>query len=197
MKQFSAFLFMLGLVLATGTAFAADTYKIDPVHSSIGFSVQHLMVSQVTGQFDSYDGTIVYNKDAIADTKVNATIQVASINTRNDKRDEHLRNSDFFDVAKFPTISFFSKQVTPNLITGSLTLKGVTKEVSLPATILGPTKSLDGSTVIGISASLKINRQHFNMTWNKALDQGGVAIGDDVTITINIEAKREEPAKGL
>jgi polyisoprenoid-binding protein YceI len=183
-------LFLLSFLLILSQVYAADTYKVDPVHSSIGFSVQHLMVSQVTGQFDKYEGTIVYSKDALADSKIQASVQASSINTHNDKRDEHLRSADFFDTAKFPMITFVSKQITPDLIVGNLTLKDVTKEVSIPAKILGPVKTPSGSTVIGITGSFKINRQDYNVKWNKALDQGGVMVGDDVTININIEAAR-------
>ncbi len=186
-------MFVLGIILITVEAFASDTYKIDAVHSTLGFSVTHLMVSQVTGQFDQYEGTVVYNPDDLAHSEISVTIQTSSINTHVSKRDEHLRGTDFFDAAQFPTITFISKNITPALITGDLTIKGVTKEVSIPATILGPVKSPSGSMVIGITASFKLNRQDYGIKWNKVLDQGGVAVSDEVTANINVEAQNKEP----
>ncbi len=178
-----------GIMVMVTSAFAADSYTMDQSHSTIGFSVTHMMVSQTTGQFDQFDGTVVYDPNDLANSKIHVTIPTASINTREAKRDEHLRGTDFFDAVQFPTMTFVSKNITASLITGDLTIKGVTKEVSIPAAILGPVKTMSGSTVIGISGSFKLNRQDYGITWSKALDQGGVAVGDEVTVNINVEAQ--------
>jgi polyisoprenoid-binding protein YceI len=184
-----------GSLLIVNSSSAADVYKIDPVHSSIGFSVTHLMVSQVTGQFDKFEGTISYDPGAVLDSKASAAVEVASVNTRDAKRDAHLRSADFFDADKFPAIKFVSKTITPSFIVGDLTIKDVTKEVNIPITILGPVKTPGGAMVIGITGSFKINRQDYNVKWNKTLDQGGVMVSDDVTINVNIEADKAAAAK--
>jgi len=185
---------MLGLFLAVGfmsQAMAADAYKIDPAHSTIGFAVKHMMVSNTNGAFDKYDGAIEYNPADLANSKISVTIAVDSINTRNEKRDGHLKSPDFFDAAKFPSITFVSKKITPATITGDLTIKGVTKEVVIPAIIAGPVKGMMGDA-IGINATFTINRQDYGVTWNKTLDQGGVAVGNDVVINVSIEANKAE-----
>jgi len=188
----AAVILLLGIVLITGKAFAASSYKIDPVHSSLGFSVIHMMVSKVTGQFDQYEGTIIYDPNDLAHSQISVTVQASSINTHEPKRDGHLRSSDFFDVAQFPVITFTSKKITPDFIIGDLTMKGVTKEISVPGTILGPVKTSPDSLVIGISGSFKLNRQDYGIKWNKMLDQGGVAISDEVTVNVNLEAQKKE-----
>lgn len=184
-------MFVSGIMVMVSSAFAADSYTLDQGHSTLGFSVAHMMVSQITGQFDQYDGTVVYDSNDLANSKINVTIQTASINTRLAKRDEHLQGADFFDAAQFPTMTFVSKNITANLIIGDLTIKGITKEVSIPAAILGPVKAMSGSMIIGISGSFKLNRQDYGITWSKTLDQGGVAVGDEVTVNINVEAQME------
>lgn len=184
-------MFVSGIMMMVTSAFAADSYTMDQSHSTLGFSVTHMMVSQITGQFDQYDGTVVYDPNDLANSKINVIIQTASIDTRVAKRDEHLQGADFFNAAQFPTMTFVSKNITASLITGDLTIKGVTKEVFIPAAILGPVKTMSGSTVIGISGSFKLNRQDYGITWNKTLDQGGVAVGDEVTVNINVEAQME------
>ncbi len=184
-------MFVSGIMLMVTSAFASDSYTIDTTHSTLGFSVTHMMVSQVTGRFDQYDGTVVYDPNDLANSKINVTIQTASINTHAAKRDEHLQGADFFDAAQFPTMTFVSKNITTSLMTGDLTIKGVTKEVSIPAAILGPVKAMSGSMIIGISGSFKLNRQDYGITWSKTLDQGGAAVGDEVTVNINVEAQME------
>src|SRR5260221_14786395 len=127
---------ILGLFMALSfvstAVLAADSYKIDPVHSNLGFSVKHMMVSNVIGQFDQYDGKIMFDPKDLANSKIDVTIQVSSINTRNEKRDGHLKSPEFFDATKFPTITFVSKKITATDMTGDLTVKGVTKEVTIP-----------------------------------------------------------------
>ncbi|MBT1074031.1 YceI family protein [Geobacter grbiciae] len=175
-------------------AFAfASTWTIDPDHSNVGFKVRHLMVSNVKGNFDKHSGTVEINDKDITKSKVNVSIDTASINTNVQKRDEHLRSADFFDVAKYPTMTFVSKKVAKNgknklKVTGDLTLHGVTKQVVLD--VEGPTKeSKDpwGNIRKGATATTKINRKDFGLVWNAALETGGVAVGDEIAITLEIE----------
>jgi polyisoprenoid-binding protein YceI len=191
---------ILGLFTAlsflTAPVWAADSYKIDPVHSSIAFSVKHMMVSNTVGQFDKYDGEIMYDPKDLENSKINITIEADSINTHNDKRDDHLKSEEFLDSSKYEDITFVSKKITSNQIVGDLTIKGVTKEISIPATITGPVKGMMGD-IIGISGSFTINRQDFGVSFNKTLDQGGLAVGNDVTVTVGIEAAKEGPAKDV
>ncbi len=190
MKKTVLSLFLTVVLFAATQAFAADTYKIDPAHSSIGFTVKHMMVSTVPGQFDKFDGTIAYGASDLANSKLSVTIPADSIDTHMDKRDEHLKSPDFFDVAKFPTITFVSKSITATNVVGDLTIKGVTKEVTIPLTVSGPVKAM-GKEMIGLNGSFTLNRQDYGLNWNKTLDQGGVALANEVTINISIEADKE------
>ena len=172
---------------------SATTWNIDPDHSNIGFKVRHLMVSNVKGSFDKHTGVVDINDKDITKSKVEVTIDTASINTNVQKRDEHLRSADFFDVAKYPTMTFVSKKVAKAgkdklKVTGDLTLHGITKEVVLD--VEGPTKeSKDpyGNIRSGVVAGTKINRKDFGLVWNAALETGGVAVGEEVTISMEIE----------
>jgi polyisoprenoid-binding protein YceI len=172
---------------------SAAVWTIDPDHSNVGFKVRHLMVSNVKGSFDKHTGTVDINDTDITKSHVTVTIDTNSINTNVQKRDDHLRSPDFFDVAKFPAMTFVSKKVARAgqdrlKVTGDLTLHGVTKEVVLD--VEGPSKeSKDPWGVIrrGASASTKINRKDFGLVWNKALETGGIAVGEEVSITLEIE----------
>jgi polyisoprenoid-binding protein YceI len=171
------------------------TYTIDPSHSSVHFSVRHLMVSNVRGEFSRLSGTIQFDPDNPAASSVQASIDVASINTREPQRDGHLKSADFLDVEKFPTITFTSKQVTPHeggaTITGDLTIHGVTHPITLD--VEGSTEEVKdpwGNQRIGMSGTTKLSRKEFGLTWNTSLEAGGVLIGDEVKITIDIEALR-------
>ena len=188
MRQKVQALIMFVALLTSSVVFAADTYTIDPNHTSFGFTVKHMMISNVPGEFDKFDGQVIYSPTDLANSKVNVTIDVSSINTRIDKRDAHLKSPDFFDAAQFPTITFVSTKFTPTAITGNLTMKGVTKEITIPVTISGPVKTMMGGQAIGITGSVTINRQDYGVNWNKVLDQGGVAVSNDVAISISIEA---------
>lgn len=179
-------------------AFAfASTWVIDPEHSNIGFKVRHLMVSNVKGSFDKHTGTVDINDKDITKSKVEVSIDTKSINTNVQKRDEHLRSADFFDVAKFPTMTFVSKKVAKAgndklKVTGDLTLHGVTKEVVLDVEGLSQeSKDPWGNIRRGATASTKINRKDFGLVWNKALETGGVVVGDEITITLEIEMIRK------
>ncbi len=197
-----SFVFAAGVILAgtaclpAGRVWAADTYTIDPVHSNFGFSVTHMMVSTVTGVFGDFQGSITYDPKDPASFKADAAIQVKSIDTRLPKRDDHLRSPDFFDAEKFPTITFtakkLDKQDTQTVLAGDLTMKGVTKEVFIPVTIAGPVQGMNGASVIGLSGSFTLNRQDYGVSWNKALDNGGFVVSDDVKVNINIEAHQNK-----
>jgi polyisoprenoid-binding protein YceI len=181
------------ITLTLPLAAFASTWTIDPDHSNIGFKVKHLMVSNVKGSFDKNSGTVDINDKDFTKSKVEVTIDTNSINTNVQKRDEHLRSADFFDVAKFPIMTFVSKKVAKAgkdklKVTGDLTLHGVTRSVVLD--VEGPSaESKDpwGKIRRGASASTKINRKDFGLTWNKALETGGVVVGEEITITLEIE----------
>jgi polyisoprenoid-binding protein YceI len=181
------------LVLALPFAALAATWSIDPEHSNIGFKVRHLMVSNVKGSFEKFSGTVDINDKDITKSRVEVSIDTNSINTSVQKRDNHLRSADFFDVAKYPAMTFVSKKVAKAgkdslKVTGDLTLHGVTKEVVLD--VEGPSpESKDpwGNIRKGASATAKINRKDFGLNWNKALETGGVVVGDEISITLEIE----------
>ncbi len=172
---------------------SATTWNIDPDHTNIGFKVRHLMISNVRGSFEKHSGLVDINDKDITKSKVEVTIDTASINTNVQKRDEHLRSADFFDVAKYPTMTFVSKKVAKAgkdklKVTGDLTLHGITKEVVLD--VEGPSgESKDPYGVIrrGAVAGTKINRKDFGLVWNKALETGGIAVGEEITISLEIE----------
>jgi len=189
-------LFVL-IFLTPLSARAADSYDIDVAHSNISFSVQHLMVSTTRGDFSDYTGTILFDKDNPINSQFDITIKVASIDTRNQQRDEHLRTAEFFDVEKYPAITFNSTKIEGSAsnytLTGQLTMHGVTKEINIPATIAGPIKSPFGDEAIGITCEFTVNRQDYGVSWNKQLDAGGVVVGDDVKVTVSIEAHRKPP----
>ncbi len=187
------------LALALPAVASASTWTIDPEHSNVGFKVRHLMVSNVRGNFERHSGSIEINDKDITKSKVAVTIDTTSINTNVEKRDAHLRSADFFDVAKYPTMTFTSKRVVKAgkdrlKVTGDLTLHGVTREVVLD--VEGPSQeSKDpwGNIRRGASASTTINRKDFGLLWNKALETGGVVVGDEVTITLEIEMIKVQP----
>jgi polyisoprenoid-binding protein YceI len=175
------------------------TWNIDPAHSSAQFSVRHMMISSVKGEFTKITGRAVYDPEKPESLSAEATIDVNTINTREPDRDNHLKSADFFDVAKFPTITFKSKRATKGpdglKLTGDLTIHGVTREVTLD--VEGPTPPLKdpwGFTRVGASATTRINRKDFGLTWNQALEAGGVLVGDEVKITVDVElvAQTEE-----
>lgn len=184
-------------VLALPAAAPAGTWELDSAHTGVQFKVRHLMVSYVRGDFEKVSGEIVYDEQDVSKSSADITIDAASINTRVAKRDKHLRSPDFLDVAKHPSITFKSKKVEKAgngklKMTGDLTIRGATREVVLE--VEGPTppiKDLQGKTRVGGIASTRINRKDFGLTWNKALETGGVVVGDEVEITIDIEILKE------
>ena len=196
MKTISRFIALV-VTLALPALGLAATWTIDPEHSNVGFRIRHLMVSNVKGTFDTYTGTVEINDQDISKSKVMVTIDTKSINTRVQKRDDHLRSADFFDVARFPTMTFVSKKVVPDgkekvTVTGDLTIRGVTREVVLDVEGLTPeTKDPWGNFRKGATGTTTINRKDFGLVWNKALETGGVAVGEEVTITLEIEMIRK------
>lgn len=178
---------------ATTPSTAVTTWKIDPVHSIAEFRVRHMMISNVRGQFTGVSGTLSYNENDLARSRVEASIDVATIDTRDPQRDGHLKSADFFDVEKFPTMTFTSSRVTRKgdgkaAVAGSLNLHGTTREVEFA--VEGPTPPVKdpwGNLRIGLSATTKIDRRDFGLTFNAALDAGGVMVGDEVSITLELE----------
>ena len=193
----SSSLIALVLVIAAPLAASADTWQIDPVHTTVGFSVRHMMISNVRGQFTKVAGTITAKDSDPASVKVEATIDTSSIDTRSADRDADLKSANFLDVAKYPTMTFKSKKIEPAgtgkwKMVGDLTLHGVTKEVTLE--VEGPTAPIKdpyGNTRAGASATTKINRKDFGLAWNKALEAGGAVVGDEVTVSIDVEAVKK------
>lgn len=180
------------LLFLAAPAWSADTYQIDPVHSTLGFSVRHLMLSNVQGRFNDVSGTILYDEQDITKSSVKVTIQAASINTENQNRDNDLRSPNFFDVANYPTLSFESKRVVKRrggyVLIGTLTMHGVSKEVEIPFRILGKVKDPWGNTRIGLEGGLSVNRQDYGIAYNKTFEGGGLVVGNEVRIELNVEA---------
>ena len=182
------------VVLAASPARAAVTYTFDKNHTDITFQIRH-MVSQVRGEFRDFGGTIVKDDANPAASSVELTIQATSIETGVDNRDNDLRGESFFDVAKFPTITFKSTKVekvsdTEYSVTGDFTMHGVTKVLTLPVTFEGEMKEANGKSRVGFSTSTVINRKDFGITWNKTLDGGGMLLSDEVKVSISVAAKQ-------
>ena len=178
---------------------AAGTWTIDPSHSSVAFSVRHLGLSKVRGRFSSFTGDVVIAEDP-TQSGVEVRIDVASIDTRDDKRDEHLRTNDFFNAPEFPTMTFTSTSVSGGgsdwQVTGDLTIRGVTRQVVLDATFEGTASDPWGGSRAAFTATTEVDREEFGMTWNAALETGGVVVGKKVKIEIEAEAVLQVPAAG-
>jgi polyisoprenoid-binding protein YceI len=191
----------LAAILSLPAAAATSDWKIDPAHSSAQFSVRHMAISTVRGAFSKVTGAIVLDDKDITKSTVDVTIDVTTVDTREPGRDNDLRSDHFFDVAHFPTMTFKSKKVerlAPGKlkVTGDLTIRGTTKEVALE--VEGPTAPVKdpwGNQRAAVSASAKINRQDFGVKWNATMDNGGLVVGDDVNITIDVEMIKQAPAK--
>jgi len=184
-----------GLALPALAAAEIATYKLDPAHTEVGFTVRHF-VSRVPGRFNAYDGTVHLDPKDPSTMKVQAKIDATSIDTGNEKRDGHLRSPDFFDTANHKELTFTSKKVTKNgdrwNMTGDLTMRGVTKEVTLDVEVLGFMPDPWGNERAGFEARGKVNRQDFGIRWNEVLDQGGTMLSDDVDIVLRVEAVKEK-----
>jgi polyisoprenoid-binding protein YceI len=175
----------------------AAVYQVDPVHSTVGFTIRHF-VSNVSGNFRDFDGMVHYDKAQLAAAKVELTVRAASIDTANGDRDNHLRSPDFFEVEKFPALSFTSTSVKPLdadtlEVTGDLTIHGVTQRVTMPIEVLGTLRTPNGEKA-GFETGFTLDRKDYGIVWNRALDAGGTVLGDDVKVYIAIEANRQQPA---
>jgi polyisoprenoid-binding protein YceI len=186
-------------VLAAAASASAQpvTWQIDSSHSAAQFSVRHMMVATVRGAFGKMTGTVQWDGKDVATAVIEATVEAATINTRDAKRDAHLKSPDFFDAEKFPTLTFKSVQIEPAgsgraKMAGDLTIRGVTKRVTFD--VEGPTpqvKDPGGNIRVGATATATINRKDFGVNWNRTLDAGGVVVGDEVTLTIDVEIVRK------
>jgi polyisoprenoid-binding protein YceI len=176
----------------TDTATATTVWTIDNAHSAVEFAVKHMMFATAKGRFGSVSGTIALDNENVANSSVDVTIDATSIDTRDEKRDGHLKSADFFDVENYPAITFRSTRVEPDgddlKVTGDLTIRGVTHQVVLDAEFNGQGTNPWGQQVISYSATTKVNRKEFGLNWNAALETGGMLVGDDVKISIEIEA---------
>lgn len=186
---------LIAMAALMAAGLGAEEYKIDGMHSKAQFSVKHLMVSNVRGEFGNMSGTVSFDEKNPGATKIDATLDAATINTGVTKRDDHLRSPDFFDTAKFPVLTFKSKSARKTAdglaVTGDLTMHGVTKEVVL--NVEGPTPEVKdpwGNFRRGATATTKLKRSDFGLKWNNTLEGGGVVVGDDIAITIDVEATR-------
>ena len=185
----------MSTVTTTATTPATTTWTIDPTHSHVEFSVRHLMIATVKGRFADVQGTVIIDETDPVRSELDITINPASIDTRVAQRDEHLRSADFFDVEKYPTITFKSRRIERDgddlRVIGDLTLHGVTREITLDVTSHGRQTDPWGGQRAGFEATGKIKRTDFGLTWNQALETGGVVVGDDVKISIDVELVRQ------
>jgi polyisoprenoid-binding protein YceI len=173
------------------------SWTLDPIHTHVGFSVKHLMVSTVRGQFRNYSGTIEIDPADFTRSRFSGEIDVSSVDTGNPDRDKHLRTGDFFDVAAHPTMQWKSTAIEPRgegeyVVHGELTMRGVTKPIALDVEFLGTSKGLHGKTVAGFSARGTVNRKDFGVNFNALLETGGVAVGEKVKLELDVEAVQDE-----
>jgi len=184
---------------ATGTSAQTcqkTTWVIDAAHSNVGFSIKHLMIATVRGSFTEVNGTVKVDENDPTTAEIDITIPTASVNTRDEKRDGHLRSPDFFDAEQFPNMTFRSKRVERASgdsfrVIGDLTIRGTTHEVALDVELLGRAKDPWGNEKAGFEATTKIKRSDYGLTWNAALETGGVLVGDDVKISIEAELQKQ------
>ena len=189
---------MTAALMLGSFTYAADTYKVDPAHTTVTFSVRHLGINNVKGQFKEFAGEILMDAGAV--TGASGTIQVKSVDTGVQKRDDHLRTADFFDAANYPTITFKTKRVEKGsagqpILVADFTMRGVTKELRLPAKLSGPTKDPWGGVRIGLEAKTKLYRKDYWIKYHEVLETGILAVADEVELEINAEAIKEAPNK--
>ena len=178
-------------LLIVSSAFSADKYNIDKSHTRIGFAVKHMLLSTVRGEFSDYSGTVVFDEKNVAISSVEGTVKVASINTNNEKRDNHLRSGDFFDAEKYPDIKFKSKKIKKDgndyMMIADFTMRDVTKEITVPFKVVGTITDQKGNKRIGIEAEFKINRKDYDVSWSRTMDNGGLVVSDEVVIELAFE----------
>ncbi|MDD3638286.1 MAG: YceI family protein [Bacteroidales bacterium] len=192
----NAFLSLVFVFASTFAMSQTTNWNIDHAHSNVTFEVAHMVVSTVTGKFQEFEGTIKADKEDFSDASISFTIQAASVNTNNEKRDNHLRDTDFFEVETYPTIDFKGKSLSQKsgnkyTLVGDLTMHGVTKEVELDVRYNGQIKDPWGNTRAGFKVSGSLNREDYGLTYNSALEAGGFLIGKEVDIQINLELIKE------
>lgn len=180
---------------------SATLWKVDPAHTQIEFSVKHMMFTKVRGQFSDFEGTVEFDQESPQDSSVEVTIDASSIDTGVSDRDDHLRSGDFFDVENHRQIAFRSKSISGPIeegsefqIVGDLTIRGVTREVTLDAVFHGTGTDPWGGTRVGFGAEIEIDRRDFDLTWNQALETGGILVGHDIDISLQVQAVLEEEA---
>ena len=196
MKRSRTLLATLAAALIAATAGAAETYTFDKAHSDVSFQIRHFL-SKVRGRFTDFDGTIVADRAKPEASSVEFTVKATSIDTDNENRDKDLRSANFFEVEKFPDITFRSTKVVARGqdrydVTGDLTMHGVTKEITLPVSFLGTVNTGRGEKA-GFETSITLNRKDYGIVWNRVLDNGGTTLGDDVLVSINVEANKKQP----
>jgi polyisoprenoid-binding protein YceI len=198
MRYLVAGVMVISLAVFCSQSLAADKYVIDKSHTNVGFSVKHMVITDVKGSFGDFDGYVMFDENDLAKTSAKGTIKVASIDTGVERRDDHLRGGDFFAVDKYPEITFESKRVyKPKdadnyIMVGDITIRGVTKEIEVPFEYLGKVTDPMGKTRIGLHATAQINRQDFGVSWNKVLETGALVVANDVKIELDIEAVKSE-----
>ena len=176
---------------------AKTVWTVDQVHSEVGFSVKHMMISKAKGTFDKFDAVIEADVEDMTDAKIEVTIDTNSINTRNEDRDNHLRSADFFDAENHPNMKFVATDIKKTAsnqydVVGELTIRGTTKPTTLDVTFEGQSKDpMGGATVAGFSGTTTINRKEFGLTWNAAVETGGVLVGEDVKIHFELELHKQ------
>lgn len=194
---FTATLILGTLISAGATLAAAEAWDIDSSHSAVTFQIRHFF-SMVPGRFSSFHGTLSFDEKDPAQSSIEFTIDAASVSTDNEKRDGHLKSADFFNVEKFPTLTFKSKQIEKSAgtnqfnVTGEITIIGVTKPITVQAQLIGVGPDAWGGTRAGLTITGVVNRKDFGMTWNKALDNGGTMLSDEVNIAVNLEIAKKK-----
>jgi polyisoprenoid-binding protein YceI len=185
------------MAIAPATTLTRTTWQLDPSHLELGFAVRHLMISTVKGRFGAATGTVTTDGDDFATAEVEVAIDAASLDTRESARDTHLRSADFFDVERFPAITFKSRTVTPQTgrgrytVVGDLTIRGVSREISLDVTTEGFVRDPWGNEKAGFSAVGHLNRTDYGLTWNAALETGGVLVGEEVKLHLDVELTKK------
>lgn len=185
---------MTATVQTAPVAGAKTAWKLDPTHSTVEFSAKHLMITTVKGRIADIEGTIYTNENDPKSSSVEATLKTASIDTRTDQRDQHLRSADFLNVEQYPEIKFRSTRIEGSKqefkLTGDLTIRDMTRPITLDVTFEGETKDPWGGNRVGFSATGKIDRREFGLTWNQLLETGGVAVGNEIKLGLEIQAVR-------
>lgn len=195
-KRLTGLFTVAALLLLGGEVFASESYKLDSAHSYIGFAVRHMGVANVRGEFRDYSADLTVDEADLARSSIELHIAAASIDTRNERRDDHLRSEDFLGVETYPQIVFKSKEIEKTgegafRATGDLTLHGVTKEVVLELEVAGPIKDPFGNMRLGVEGGVTIDRQDYGVKWSKLLDSGGLVVDDNVKISFSLEASRK------